>query len=243
MQVTRDASVPVHLSAKKESLGADPEIVQLRRDCNSLRNDIIAEFHQLKKAKKASDKRYHEFTALRTQTRTRRKKLYTFVREELREGFFDGIGNQIFEHDCHGNPITFIPDTSRIQPERKSLADLEFKNRDVDTISDEELVGDLIKSLELRLELHRIQIPKPLTKHLKLNQSTTELKAALLSAPSELPVVPLGSGDTGDDVFVGSEFFGSFQKLYYLVSGNDGLVRAELKLTMDIKGLCSADSS
>jgi hypothetical protein len=180
MQVTRDASVPVHLSAKKESLGADPEIVQLRRDCNSLRNDIIAEFHQLKKAKKASDKRYHEFTALRTQTRTRRKKLYTFVREELREGFFDGIGNQIFEHDCHGNPITFTPDTSRIQPERKSLADLEFKNRDVDTISDEELVGDLIKSLELRLELHRIQIPKPLTKHLKLNQSTTELKAALL---------------------------------------------------------------
>lgn len=44
------------------------------------------------------------------------------------------------------------------------LADLEFKNRDVDKASDEELLEDRIRSLELRLTLHRLNVPPALQK-------------------------------------------------------------------------------
>jgi len=45
-------------------------------------------------------------------------------------------------------------------PERKALADLEFKNRDMDPISDAELPEDRICSLEMRLMLYRLEVPR-----------------------------------------------------------------------------------
>ena len=47
---------------------------------------------------------------------------------------------------------------SHVLPEQKMLADLEFKNRDVDNVSHEELLEDRIRSLELRLALHRLNV-------------------------------------------------------------------------------------
>lgn len=44
------------------------------------------------------------------------------------------------------------------------LADLEFKNRDVDKVSDEELLEDRIRSLELCLTLHCLNVLPALQK-------------------------------------------------------------------------------
>lgn len=78
--------------------------------------------------------------------------------------------------------MRFEPDTSHIQLERKALADLEFKNRDVDTVDDAELVEDRIRSVELRLEIHRLNVPKPLRKRVKFEANSTE-RADLLPFP------------------------------------------------------------
>ncbi|KAJ5102242.1 hypothetical protein NUU61_004464 [Penicillium alfredii] len=69
--------------------------------------------------------------------------------------------------DESGNPVKFDPDTLYIQPERKELAELEFKNRDVYNIDYAELIEDRIRSLELRLRLHGLYVPKPLRKRVK----------------------------------------------------------------------------
>lgn len=54
----------------------------------------------------------------------------------------------------------FRPAVATLTPERKALADLEFKNRNASTISDEELLEDRIKSLEMRLAFYKIRIPR-----------------------------------------------------------------------------------
>jgi hypothetical protein len=54
------------------------------------------------------------------------------------------------------------------QPERRALVDLEFKNRDADTVTDKELVEDRIRSLEMRLALHRLNIPKALKRKIDM---------------------------------------------------------------------------
>lgn len=45
--------------------------------------------------------------------------------------------------------MKFEPDTLHIQPERKELADIEFKNRTADAIDDAELIEDRILSIQL----------------------------------------------------------------------------------------------
>ncbi|EGE79164.2 hypothetical protein BDDG_02102 [Blastomyces dermatitidis ATCC 18188] len=49
-----------------------------------------------------------------------------------------------------------------ILPKRKALVAIEFQNRDVNTVPDEELMEDRIKSLDLRLTLSRLTIPRHL---------------------------------------------------------------------------------
>lgn len=70
--------------------------------------------------------------------------------------FFQNVGNQIIEGNYHGKPVTFEPDTSHVVPERKALANLEFRNRDVDRVSDEELLEDRLCSLEMHLAFHHL---------------------------------------------------------------------------------------
>ncbi|KAJ5892479.1 hypothetical protein N7504_009170 [Penicillium tannophilum] len=126
----------------------DPELNKLKSQCKILRHELIAEYHQLTKARKADPARYDRYRRLQNQVRAKLKKLHTDAKEQM------------------------YRDTSHIQPKRKVLADLEFKNRDVNTVDDAELVEDRIRSLELRLELHQRNIPKPLRKRVKFGTTT-----------------------------------------------------------------------
>lgn len=98
----------------------------------------------------------------------RRKKFRDEAREKVSDEFFENISNNVIDQNYQGNPVKLEPDTSHIQPERKELVDLESKNMDVDTIDNAELIEDRIRSLELRLRLHGLHIPKALVKASKI---------------------------------------------------------------------------
>ena len=49
------------------------------------------------------------------------------------------------------------------------LADLEFKNRDIDKVSDKELLEDCIYSLELYLTLYHLNVPPVLQKQIQFD--------------------------------------------------------------------------
>ncbi|CAG8079571.1 unnamed protein product [Penicillium nalgiovense] len=171
----RDASAPHDLSIEqKESLEMDSELRDLRKAHKSLRITLIAEFRHLQKAREANDARWHEYTRLQNKTWARQRKLYRKAKKTARDEFFQNIGNQIIERNHQGNPIIFTPDTSHIQPERRALSRLEFKNRDVDTLSDAELLEDRIQSLELRLKLHSLHVPRTLKKRIKFGQHVSK---------------------------------------------------------------------
>lgn len=198
--LTRDASAPQDLTElQKKGLEGDQALVKLKLACQALRKDLIAEFHQLNKARSADPARYDEYRGLQKRIRAKRKKIHDDAKGKMRDDFFGNIGNHIIDQNHRGNPVKFEPDTSHIQPERKALADLEFKNRDVDTVDDAELVEDRIRSLELRLELHKLNVPKPLRKRVKFETTSTD-KAEVLQFPMksstglECPVC-LGSMD------------------------------------------------
>lgn len=200
--LTRDVSVPQRLTpTQKQAIEKESGLIDLRSSCDLIRRDLITQFHQLKIAKEADDPHYHQIKKLQAQIRAKRKQLHNTAKKKVQKDFFKNIGNIIIERNYHGDPITFKPDTTHIQPERKALADLEFKNRDVDGVEDAELVEDRIQSLELRLELHRLHIPPPLTKRIKfgLDVSKTDQtkKDAFLTKSStglECPVY-LGHSD------------------------------------------------
>jgi hypothetical protein len=52
--------------------------------------------------------------------------------------------------------------------------DLEFKNRDADTVDDAELLEDRIRSLELRLHLHMLNVPKVLKRRVRVDGYNSE---------------------------------------------------------------------
>lgn len=171
--LTRDPSVPQHLNAEqKESIEMDVELQDLKKAAQSTRDELISEFHKLKKAEGASDPRFSELKQLQNSIRMRRKKLERRAQKTTRKEFFQNIGNQIIEQNHRGTPIAFTPDVTHIQPERRALAELEFKNRDVDTIDDEELLEDRIRSLELRLKLNSLHMPKALKKRIVFNHAS-----------------------------------------------------------------------
>ena len=79
------------------------------------------------------------------------------------EEYFNNVGNTIIEANYQGNPVSFDPNLSTL-PENRALGDLEFKNRDASDVSDEELLEDRIQSLEMRLSLYQIQVPRSRTR-------------------------------------------------------------------------------
>jgi hypothetical protein len=163
--LTRDVSAPQDLTEpQKKSLESDQELHRLKHQCQELRKDLIAEFHQLQKAKYADAERYNKFLTLQRKVKARRKKIHEEAKTRVREEFFENIGNHIIDQNYQANPVKFESDTSHVQPGRQELADIKFKNRDVNTIDDAELIEDRIRSLELRLRLNRLHVPKALRK-------------------------------------------------------------------------------
>lgn len=90
---------------------------------------------------------------------------------EYYHDLFEHVGDNIIDQKYQRIPVEFASDTSHILSKRKFLADLEFRNRDVNTVDDAELVEYRIQSLELRLELHQLNIPKQLRKCVKFEST------------------------------------------------------------------------
>jgi hypothetical protein len=175
--LTRDISAPNSLNeAQKLGLELDPDLTRLKEATALLRRALIKDFGQLEKARKFGESRYRELRRLQEAIRTHRKRLFNAAKKRNRDHFFDNIGNRIIEANHQGNPIKFNPDLSHIQPERKDLADLEFKNRDTDNLDRATLIEDRIRSLELRLQLEKLHIPQGL--HRKIDFSKMERKIA-----------------------------------------------------------------
>lgn len=148
-----------------------------------LRAELIALQHQLRKAHDTD--LYREFQKAKHKVRAERKKLHKTAKEKQYEEFFKGVENHIIKGNYQGQPITFEPDTSHVVPERRALADLEFKNRDVDKVNDAELVEDQIQSLEMRLALHNLNLPRVLQKRIRFDEASADLVAEKPFSPKE----------------------------------------------------------
>lgn len=171
--LTWDASAPQELTdQQKQELEKDQELMSLKRECKAFCDNLIAEYHQLHRAR--GTELYKEFQKLQNKVRAKRKKNHESAKRKHYSESFENIGNQIIEQNYQGKPIKFEPNVSHVIPERKALADLEFKNQDVDTVNDAELLEDHIQSLELRLALHKLNVPKPLQKQIKFNDSSAD---------------------------------------------------------------------
>ncbi|KAJ6115235.1 hypothetical protein N7486_001013 [Penicillium sp. IBT 16267x] len=158
--ITRDPSAPQELTAtQKEAVESDDLIQTCLSDRERLRSDVISQYGQLKHAKASGDKRFHELQRLGNKTKARRRRLCHKALVAVRREFFEQVGNQTIESNAAGKPIDYTPDTSGAQPERLALAALEFQNRDVNEIDDDQLIEDRILSLELRLELNKLRVP------------------------------------------------------------------------------------
>ncbi|EER44893.1 FluG protein [Histoplasma capsulatum H143] len=91
-----------------------------------------------------------------------RKKLQKEVFNKEYYDFFGSVGNDIIEKNYHSQDTSFVPNTSLVLSEWKELAEIDFQNWDASTVSDSQLLGDCIRSLELHLALHHLHIPKHL---------------------------------------------------------------------------------
>lgn len=175
--ITRDPSAPQQATpAQKATVELDAKLVEWKKACQRLRADLIMEHGRLQVARKLGDERSSELQKLQNKIKSRRKKLCDSAKSETRSEFFRQIGNRIIESNHLGEQINFTPDDSHIQPERIALAKLEFQNRDVDKINDALLIQDRIKSLDLRLELSRLHVPRGLKAHIRFNE--TNIKVA-----------------------------------------------------------------
>ncbi|BDD57460.1 hypothetical protein MAP00_002819 [Monascus purpureus] len=162
---TRDALIKL---ATNSSLTQDAS-----RTRDQLQRDLIAQYHQLHKARGTT--LYSEFERAQRQVRVKRKKLHKTAKDEQHDNFFKHVRNHIVEGNYKGQPLTFEPDISHVVPERKALADLEFKNQDVDKISDAELLEDRIRSLEMRLALYHLEVPKTLQNRINFREPSPEV--------------------------------------------------------------------
>ncbi|QSS61296.1 hypothetical protein I7I51_03469 [Histoplasma capsulatum] len=159
--LTRDPSAPKHLNDdQKKTVEKDMKLGELKHEHRCLRNDLIAQYGQLKNARDTVEG--CRYRMLGRRIRSRRKKLQKEVFKKAYHDFFGNVGNDIIEKNYHGQDTTFVPDTSLVLPERKELADLDFQNRDASTVSESQLLEDRIRSLELRLALHHLHMPKHL---------------------------------------------------------------------------------
>ncbi|KAH2091648.1 hypothetical protein KXX03_000176 [Aspergillus fumigatus] len=162
--------------------------VQVQDDTQSAFMETPARTSLIKLATNSSltrDASVPEFQKAKHKVRAERKKLHKAAKEKQYEEFFEGVENHIIEGNYQGQPITFEPDTSHVVPERRALADLEFKNRDVDKVNDAELVEDRIQSLEMRLALHNLDLPRVLQKRIRFDEASADLVAEKPFSPKE----------------------------------------------------------
>lgn len=172
-RLTRDASAPQCLNnQQKMELEMDAELVKLKSKCKCLCRKVIATYHQLHKGR--GTELYNDYRKAQNDVRAKRKKLHKSAMDRQHKDFFANFGNQIIEQNYHGESIKFQPDLSHVVPLRTQLVEPEFKNRDVDAVDDAELLEDRIQSLELRLELHNLKIPKALHRRIKFNDPGDE---------------------------------------------------------------------
>ena len=172
--ITRDPSAPRRLThAQRRSVERDPELMALERDRVEFRDSLIAEYGMLSKIKDMTI--LQEYRKRSNKVRTRRNRLLKKKEAEVYSGHFDNVGDTIIEMNYRGESCTYRPDTSSIPPERKTLAALEFQNRDVDTVPYDELVEDRNRSLELRLALSRLNTPRRLVSNLRLEYLANDI--------------------------------------------------------------------
>ncbi|KAG5301230.1 FluG domain-containing protein [Histoplasma ohiense] len=158
--LTHDPSAPKHLNDdQKKTVKKDMKLGELKNKHQCLRNDLIAQYGQLKNARDTEVCRYHR---LGQQIRFRWKKLQKKVFKKAYHDFFENVSNNIIEKNYHSQDTSFVPDTSLVLPEWKELADLDFQNWDASTVSELQLLEDCIQSLELHLALHHLHMPKHL---------------------------------------------------------------------------------
>ncbi|KAJ5120780.1 uncharacterized protein N7515_010168 [Penicillium bovifimosum] len=108
-----------------------------------------------------------------------RKRLYDDTKKTMYDELFGNIRNQIIEQNHRGKLVKFKLETSYIQLERRVLTELEFKNRDIDSTDDTELVEDRIKSLELRLRLYKLNFSDSIQESKESFTDSTESSTSL----------------------------------------------------------------
>lgn len=106
------------------------EHAKLKQVRKAVREDLIAEFHQLQKANGST--RHDKYRKLQSRVRALRKRLYDNTKRTVYDEFFRNIGSQIIKQNHRGKLVRFELETSHIQPERRVLTKLEFKNRDIE---------------------------------------------------------------------------------------------------------------
>ena len=121
-----------------------------RRD--ELRAQLIAIYHQIQKGKLTD--LYREFIKAANGVRAPKKKLLRSAEETQRKEFLGLSEMSLSSKTTKARrfnsiqiPLTFCP-----------------SGKDVDKVSDDELLEDRIRSLELRLTLHRLNVPPALQK-------------------------------------------------------------------------------
>ncbi|KAL2368443.1 hypothetical protein RJ035_007374 [Blastomyces gilchristii] len=130
------------------------------------------------------------YRQLGNQVRAERRKLQSQVDKEAYKQFFDNVGNAIIE----------------------TLAALEFKNRDVSIVFDEECVEDRILSLELRLALNRLTVRRHMARRVKPEVPAQD---TLSDFPTQAPTSLEGPECLGDDRYPEAREF-SYCNMYLL---------------------------
>ncbi|KAI9037217.1 uncharacterized protein KD926_000723 [Aspergillus affinis] len=214
--ITRDPSAPQDLTdEQKKAIHSIPEVRELTEKREELQADILKTHGDLNLAKESCDPRFAESAVLLAKLKWQRQKARASMLQEARVNFFRQIGNQIIEKNRLGEKVFYEPDTSRIQPERLQLAELEFKNRDVDQIDPDDLAEDRIRSLELRLQLIQIYSPMKAStvkaiqrqNELKEQREEKQKRREVKEDSSEVLQCPicLGGGDTKAQKYICSQ--------------------------------------
>ncbi|KAL2360537.1 hypothetical protein RJZ56_006600 [Blastomyces dermatitidis] len=143
--ITRDPSAPRGLTpAQRRSVEGGPNLMALERDCIEFRDALITGYGTLSKIKDMTI--LQDYRQRCNKVRTTRRLLLKETGDKAYQDHFDNIGDIIIEMNYSG----------------EALVAIEFQNRDVNTVPDEELMEDRIKSLDLRLTLSRLTIPRHL---------------------------------------------------------------------------------
>ncbi|QSS61814.1 hypothetical protein I7I51_03991 [Histoplasma capsulatum] len=153
--LTRDPSAPQGLTREQlQRVEDDPELMKLENTRVAFREDLISEYGKISKVTDPAKR--DRYRQLGNQVRAERKKLQNQIDKEAYKQYFDNV----------------------------ALAALEFKNRDVSIVPDEELVEDGILSLELRLALNHLTVPRHLAQRVKPEVTAQD---TLSSFPTQSP--------------------------------------------------------